>query len=299
MHSSFLGLVYALSNSEAVLALFKDTQSKTQAQASLRKPQQTIATDPVIDALPENKGQQVLPDLIEFPHNMKLVKIPQGDFQMGSDKGGKPVHTVTLHYDFWMSQTEVTFAQYDAYVVAMGKEKPGDGGWGRNDHPAINVSWQDIQAYVKWLSGNNQQGLQCRLPSEAEWEYAARAGSADNYSWGNEIGKNNANCDGCGSQWDNKQTAPVASFKANPWGLYDMHGNVWEWVQDRWHSNYQGAPIDGAVWESGESGFRVLRGGSWSDPPNFLRSANRNLNDPDDRNFSIGFRIVCSPPSAR
>ncbi len=114
----------------------------------------------------------------------------------------------------------------------------------------INVSWTDAVAYTEWLSA--QLGERYRLPSEAEWEYASRAGSTKKYSWGNEIGRNRANCDGCGSQWDNRMTAPVGSFSPNAWGLHDMHGNVWEWVQDCWNSRYQGAPADGSAWESGD-----------------------------------------------
>ncbi|MBK9443731.1 MAG: formylglycine-generating enzyme family protein [Comamonadaceae bacterium] len=127
--------------------------------------------------------------------------------------------------------------------------------------------------------------------SEAEWEYAARGGSSTKYSWGGSIGSNNANCDGCGSQWDNKRTAPVAQFRPNAFGLYDMHGNVWEWVQDDYHDNYNSAPSDGSAWSSGGS-RRVLRGGSWSNGPNFLRSAFRVGYAPDDRSINFGFRIA-------
>jgi formylglycine-generating enzyme required for sulfatase activity len=127
------------------------------------------------------------------------------------------------------------------------------------------------------------------LPSEAEWEYAARAGSSTRYSWGNDIGKNNANCDGCGSQWDNKATAPVGQFKPNAFGLYDMHGNLREWVQDYHHDNYNGAPTNGSAWETdGQQKYRVLRGGSWSVYPPFLRSAYRYKNTPDGRNYISG-----------
>ena len=133
----------------------------------------------------------------------------------------------------------------------------------------INVSWEDAQSYVTWLS--RETGESYRLPSESEWEYAARAGTATKYSWGNEIGVNRANCDGCGSRWDNQRTAPVGSFAPNGFGLYDMHGNVWEWVEDCWNGSYAGAPSDGGAWRSGDCAKRVLRGGSWGgnprDPP--------------------------------
>jgi len=250
-------------------------------------------------------------ETLPLANKMTLIKIPQGSFEMGSEKYNdeKPVHKVTINYDFWMSQTEVTFEQYDAYITAIKQqanspvktkvptvpEAPNDAGWGRGTQPVMRVSWDDAQAYIKWFSDTNPQGLQCRLPSEAEWEYAARAGTTTEYTWGDEIGKNNANCDGCGSEWDNKQTAPVASFKPNAFGLYDMHGNVWEWVQDSYHGNYTGAPTNGEAWE-GDDDFsrRVVRGGSWGNSPDVLRSAVRGYYSPDVRNFYVGFRIVCS-----
>ena len=163
-------------------------------------------------------------------------------------------------------------------------------GWGRGRRPVINVSWDDAVAYTKWLS--EQTSKRYRLPSEAEWEYAARAGTTTKYSWGKKIGRNRANCDGCGSQWDNKKTGPVGSFPANAWGLHDMHGNVWEWVQDCWNDSYRGAPTDGSAWEGGDCSRRVMRGCSWSFSPGFLRATNRGLFTTGDRGVSIGFRIA-------
>ena len=145
-------------------------------------------------------------------------------------------------------------------------------GWGRDNRPVVNVSWNDAKEYVGWLNrktGRDPElvGQTYRLLSEAEWEYAARAGSTTAFWWGDDVGRNNANCDGCGSQWDNTKTAPVGSFKANDFGLYDMAGNVWEWVQDCYQNSYDGAPKDGSVWEDGaDCAARVLRGGSWSFP---------------------------------
>ena len=150
-----------------------------------------------------------------------------------------------------------------------------DRGWGRGGRPVIDVSWEDAEAYVAWLS--RETGESYRLPSESEWEYAARAGTTTRYSWGQDVGRNRANCRDCGSRWDGDQTAPAGSFAANGWGLHDMHGNVWEWVADCWHENYARAPRDGTAWTSGGNcGRRVLRGGSWSNTPVYLRSANRN-----------------------
>lgn len=229
--------------------------------------------------------------VIELQHGMKLLPVPQGSFQMGSntdDDNERPVHTVIFNYDFWMSETEVTFAQYDAYATAAGKNKPSDSEWGRDTRPVINVSWEDAQGYANWLS--KQIGQSCRLPSEAEWEYAARSGSTTNYFFG----KNNAVCDGCGSQWDNKQTAPVGSFAANAWGLKDMNGNVWEWVQDGYQANYEGAPIDGSAWKK-VANRRVLRGGSWINNKHLLRPSARDFNTPNNRSSYVGFRVVCVP----
>ena len=215
------------------------------------------------------KAGDIIQDCPQCP---QMVYIPAGNFRMGDIQGGgdsdeKPVHRVSIKA-FLMSATEVTFAQWDACVAAGGcddsgpRKAGGDNSWGRGSRPVIEVNWEDAQQYVKWISAKT--GEQYRLPSEAEWEYAARAGSETKYSWGNSIGKNKANCDGCGSRWDNSQTAPVASFAANAFGLYDMHGNVWEWTQDCWNGSYKGAPSDGSALLSGDCSQRVLRGGSWS-----------------------------------
>lgn len=134
-------------------------------------------------------------------------------------------------------------------------------------------------------------GKTYRLLSEAEWEYAARAGSDTAYFWGDEIGKGRANCIGCDSEWEDKM-APVGSFQANAFGLYDMHGNVWEWCQDPWHPNYQEAPTDGSVWEGGDPSYGVVRGGSWGNDPSVLRSATRYRMQPDIRFNILGFRVA-------
>ena len=153
------------------------------------------------------------------------------------------------------------------------------------------MNWDDAQRYIEWL--NRTSGTKSyRLLSEAEFEYAARAGTLTNYPWGDDIGEGNANCDGCGSPWDNKQTAPVGSFKANDFGLYDMHDNVFQWVEDPWHLDYSGAPLDGSAWtEGGEASRRVVRGGSWINIPESLRSADRDGDSSDFRYVYLGFRV--------
>ena len=238
-----------------------------------------------------NEAEQML------PLEPEMVVIPAGHFQMGCVSGincgsdEKPVHEVKIA-SFALSKYEVTFEEYDAFTDATGRERADDRGWGRGQRPVINVSWYDAMAYAAWLS--KQTGKTYRLPSEAEWEYAARAGTTTKYSWGNEIGINRANCDGCGSQWDDKMTAPVGSFEANSWGLYDMHGNVWEWVQDCWNKNYEGAPADGSAWTPGDCSGRVLRGGSWYTDPGSLRSAIRFSYTTGFRFSGFGFRVLRS-----
>ena len=207
----------------------------------------------------------------------EMVVIPSGSFKMGCVSGidcndnEKPVHEVKID-SFAMSKYEVTFEEYDAFADATGRERAFDLGWGRGRRP-VGVSWYDAIAYTEWLSDQTREHY--RLPTEAEWEYAARAGTTTKYSWGNDIGRNRANCDGCASLWGGSRTARVGSFKANGWGLYDMHGNKYEWVQDCWNESYEDAPTDGTAWLTGHCDYRVLRGGSSYNKPRDLRSANR------------------------
>jgi formylglycine-generating enzyme required for sulfatase activity len=154
----------------------------------------------------------------------------------------------------------------------------------------INVTWDEARQYAAWLS--RMTGKPYRLLSEAEFEYAARAGTLTAYPWGDEIGKNNANCAGCGSKWDNRQPAPVGSFALNRFGLYDMHGNVFQWVEDCYHDSYKGAPSDGSAWTEVDCTHRVARGGQWDGSPRDLRSASRYNLTPDDRDSVLGFRIA-------
>ena len=157
----------------------------------------------------------------------------------------------------------------------------------------MNVDWNQVQTYAMWLS--EKTGKTYRLLSEAEWEYVARAGSGTRkYNWGNEVGRNLANCAGCGSRWDREQTAPVGSFGANGFGLHDVHGNVSEWVQDCWNDSYAGAPADGSAWEQGNCDIRVLRGGSWIFGPRILRSAYRERYPSGNRIYLVGFRVARS-----
>ena len=185
----------------------------------------------------------------------KMVVVPSGIFRMGAparERGShnkRPLHRVRIDYQFAVGVYEVTFDEWYACVDAGGCESyiPGipDNSWDRENRPVINVSWDDAQSYVRWLSA--WTGKTYRLLSESEWEYVARAGTETAYSWGDSVGVNRANCNSCGSQWDDEKTAPVGSFAANAWGVYDMHGNVYEWVQDCWNFGYEGAPADGSA----------------------------------------------------
>ena len=236
-------------------------------------------------------------DCAECP---EMVVVPAGSYRMGSpshepgrtDNEG-PVHRVTIAAPFAVGKYEVTFAEWDACEEAggCGAYWPEDKGWGRGRRPVIVVSWDDAKRYMQWLSRKTKKPY--RLLSESEWEYAARAGAQTAYSWGDQIGRGRANCEGCGSQWDNRQTAPVGSFAENRWGLHDMHGNVWEWVEDCRNGSYAGAPRNGAAWLSGDCSMRVVRGGSWFSSPSFLRAAHRAAISTFGRNGSIvGFRVA-------
>jgi formylglycine-generating enzyme required for sulfatase activity len=226
-----------------------------------------------------------------------MIVVPAGNFVMGSpnDEKGRqenegPQHSVAIARPFAASQYELTFDNWDACVDYGGcPMNRSDNGWGRGRRPVINVSWADAQQYVAWLS--KVTGQPYRLLAEAEWEYAARAGTTTTYYWGDKIGNANANCDGCGSQWDNQQTAPVGSFAPNAFGLYDTAGNVWQWVQDCYHDNYGDAPSDGSPVTGGECTMRAIRGGSWGAAPPFVRAASRFARDPDYQSGSLGFRV--------
>jgi formylglycine-generating enzyme required for sulfatase activity len=237
----------------------------------------------------------------------EMVALPGGTFNMGSpdseperssDEG--PVHEVRIR-PFAIGRTELTFAEYDRFAQATGRGKPGDWGWGRGDRPVIEVSWKDATAYAEWLS--QQSGQSYRLPTEAEWEYAARAGTETPFWTGGCIHWDQASFTGdrgyagCGAKTgnDRRKTVPAGSLPANPWGLHEVAGSVREWVQDCWHEGYQGAPSDGRAWDDADGGDcarRVARGGGWSDHPARLRSASRGWTTAEEAYFYLGFRLA-------
>ena len=219
----------------------------------------------------------------------EMVIVPAGKFRMGSDEyeSERPVHQVTIEYEFAIGKYPVTFEEYDEFCEVDGRDKPNDQGWGRGKRPVINVYWKDAKDYCRWLS--EQTGKLYRLPSEAEWEYVCRAGSTTRYSFGDnrEVLQEYAWYD----KNSNDQTHPVGEKKPNPWGIYDMHGNVWEWCEDTWHSDYKGAPTDGSAWVTGgEQNRRLLRGGSWSYNMHLCRSTDRFRSG--YRSYIFGFRLV-------
>ena len=233
----------------------------------------------------------------DCPACPEMVVIPAGDFLMGSSASEEgrqdtesPQHRVTVR-SFALGVTEVTFDEWDACVRGGGCDghRPDDRGWGRGSRPVILVSWEDARAYVSWLSA--ETGAAYRLPSESEWEYAARAGTTTPFHTGATISTDQANYDG--DDVYRGRTTPVGTFAPNAFGLYDVHGNVLEWMEDCWHDSYRGAPSDGTAWTiGGDCGRRVLRGGSWILNPWFLRSAARHGDTTGDRAFDAGFRVA-------
>ena len=225
-----------------------------------------------------------------------MVRIEPGCFMMGPNKGNTkelPVREVCLEQPFYLGRYEVTFEEYDRFAVATGRTLPDDEVWGRGRRPVINVDWQDASDFAAWIG--NEGDAQCRLPSEAEWEYAARAGAVTEYALpapdGSDdiAGRGLANCNNCGSEWDRVQSAPVGSFEPNAWGLHDMHGNVWEWCQNKYG--------DPEFLETDDTrDDRVLRGGSWRFNPVGARSADRFGGGPGLRVSFVGFRVLCSGP---
>jgi len=198
---------------------------------------------------------------------------------------------------FAVSKFELTFAEWDACAAQGGcPTRVTDDGWGRGQQPVINVAWDDVQAYVAWLS--RVTGKTYRLLSEAEYEYAMRAGTTTAYPWGDHIkpdGSPMANCRGCGSKWDDKSPAPAGSFPPNQFGLYDMTGNVFELTEDCEHKNYDEAPEDGSAWRAdnhGDCTEHVVRGGSWGTAPDTLLSMARMAWPLNFRTNDVGFRVA-------
>ena len=211
---------------------------------------------------------------------------------MGSnaDRSEKPPHSVQIG-PFAIGKIVLTVAEWNACASAGGCQyKPAQAESAPEQRPMTNLSWDDATQYVQWLA--TRTGKPYRLPSEAEWEYAARSGTNSRYTWGNQVGIGNANCNGCGGPRDPLHSANVASYAPNAWGLYDVQGGVAEWVEDCWHSTYQGAPADGTPWRSSSCSRHVLRGGSWNSPPGDITVSSRNFYDANVRYLTNGVRVA-------
>jgi formylglycine-generating enzyme required for sulfatase activity len=284
--------------------------------------------------LPSRAAADEMPDreFRECPDCPVMVAIPAGRFTMGSParENGRldtegPQHPVSIRA-FALGKYDITNEEFLAFLRETGYQpapcdpilgltwrSPGQGiayppvEVVPMHEPAVCLNWYDAEAYLAWLNAmvRRQHKIASRdgpyrLPSEAEWEYAARAGSTTARWWGNAIGTDNADCNGCGSRWDGVLIAPVGSFRANPFGLYDMLGSVWQWTDDCWNESYVGAPGDGRRWASGDCSKRVLRGGSWSSVPALVRSAARSGADAAGHDFDYavyaGFRIARTLP---
>jgi formylglycine-generating enzyme required for sulfatase activity len=221
----------------------------------------------------------------------EVVVVPAGSFDMGSNtEYENPVHRVTIAKPFAIGRFEVTFEEWDRCYEDKGcKHRPDDREWGRGKRPVINVSWLDAKEYLAWLS--QKTGQTYRLPSEAEWEYAARGGTNSAFWWGRDVGSRQANCRECNTG-SGQQTQPAGSYNPNPYGLYDTAGNAAEWVEDCWNDNYRGAPNNGSAWTSGQCRLRVLRGGAFDSQSKYVRSSARFRYDSDVRYSANGFRVV-------
>jgi formylglycine-generating enzyme required for sulfatase activity len=266
------------------------TPPPSQSQIIRPQPQLTPAPAPSLpqSTAPGTRAGDIFRDCTDCP---ELVVVPAGSFNMGSaSEYENPVHRVTIAKPYAIGRREVTFNEWDRCVDAGGcKHRPNDRDWGRGDRPVINVSWVDAKAFLTWLS--QKTGKTYRLPTEAEWEYAARGGTDSAYWWGGDLGTRQANCAEC-KTGEVQKTMPVGSFKANAFGLFDTAGNAAEWVEDCWNDNYRGAPVNGSAWLAGQCGLRVLRGGAFDSGSRYLRSASRFRYDSDVRYSANGFRVV-------
>jgi formylglycine-generating enzyme required for sulfatase activity len=255
----------------------------------------------------------------DLEHDMKAAALFNGrDFVQKYLDFEQPKHFVSIHHAFAISRYRVTRAEFAAFVRETGYStgggctlwidhkypvRPGAGwqnpGFAQTERdPVVCVSWQDAKAYLAWLNSKisvherTEAEGPYRLPSEAEWEYAVRAGTQTARWWGDSVGSGNADCDGCGSRWDKQKTAPAGSFQTNAFGLSDVLGNAWEWTEDCWNETYTRAPSDGSAWATGDCDKHAIRGGSWTNLPWLLRSAMRSQAIRSRRANYIGFRVA-------
>ncbi|WP_414691563.1 formylglycine-generating enzyme family protein [Noviherbaspirillum sp.] len=256
--------------------------------APKEEPPVAAPAEPVPDKPPPKAASGEVRDCPTCP---VLVSLPSGAFTMGANSGDpteRPAHRVSIGTPFAIGKYEVTVDQWNACAEGGGcprltSKNPGN-------TPVRDVSWEDAQAYVKWLSAST--GKSYRLPSEAEWEYAARGGTSGRFWWGEQMRPGNANCKDCGDPWSADGPAKVGSFAPNPYGLHDVNGSVWEWVADCWHNSYKGAPGDGRAWDAPGCRERVIRGGSWRDGASYMPSSTRFKYGASVRHSQNGFRVA-------
>jgi formylglycine-generating enzyme required for sulfatase activity len=223
-----------------------------------------------------------------------MLAIYPRPFTMGSnssDPSERPAHKVTLKAPYALGKYEVTVEQWSACVQANACPAIPSQANAAPNLPMRDVSWDEVQMYIKWLT--TVSGKPYRLPTEAEWEYAARGGTATRYWWGDKMRGGNSSCKDCGQPWNADSPQPVGTFTANPFGFFDMNGSVWEWVADCWHSSYKGAPEDGSAWNGGSAcSSRVIRGGSWKEDASYMLSTTRFKYDATVRQSQNGFRVA-------
>lgn len=255
-----------------------------------------LATAPAAAAgVQELKPGAVFRDCDECP---EMVVIPAGIYIMGfrpREPREEPAHRVNIKRPFAIGRFEVTFDEWEACRRERGcRADPSDHGWGKGRRPVINVTFDDALQYVAWIG--KKTGKTYRLPSEAEWEYADRAGTTTEFWLGDDVGVNRANCKDCGSQWSAKGTAPAGSFEPNPFGLHDTVGNVFEWLQDCWNESHRGAPSDASPRLEGDCTQRVMRGGSFYYFKKVSRASYRSKNNAEVKSYWLGFRLARELP---
>jgi len=278
---------------------------KPERPAEIAEPKAITKSPAKVESVGKKEESKAMPPGSAFRDRLKsggngpeMVVIPAGSFQMGDLQGGGnkvelPVHSVQISNSFALSRFEVTFDDYDAFAKATNRSLPRDAGWGRGRRPVIYVSWEAAYAYANWLS--EQTGKRYRLPSEAEWEYAARGGSRQD-KWAGTSSENDLVNYAWFTENSGGKTQSVGTKRANRFGVHDLSGNVWEWVQDCWNVNYNGAPVNGSAWLAGDCGQRVIRGGSWAYLPETLRSSLRTRYYTGLRSSGVGFRLAQDLP---
>ena len=297
---------YFSGHQQPALVLPPETDGGTGTLEPIINEQALTGEAPPVEETPDETDPAAAPPAVEAAPTVgtgetfsdgggpKMVWLPAGSFQMGSpdsstEASERPQRLVKVPR-FAISQYEITIAEYARFASATGRKQPRTGDLERATHPVFFVSWDDALAYSKWLS--QRTGKRYRLPTEAEWEYAARGGSTGTYWWGRDIGAGKAHCFACDTGLDPRQPTKVGRFPANAYGVYDTAGNVEEWVYDCYHDTYEGAPADTSVFEGGDCSNRVVRGGGYSSGPKALRSATRSKFPAGSANDSIGFRVV-------